>query len=290
MKINPIASTGNTVGGVDAQASRVESVRAMKMVTNATPGPAGPQELPISDDNEDNANKSNAVVEATQPISPQFAALARERRAIQRERQAFEQQKAEFAKSQGSDPAIPLARLKSEPLKVLLESGVTYDQLTEAILANQGNPELGELRAEMKALKEGLDQKFTETQTHEEQRLYKEVDRDAKSIVASKADDFELVNKMGRVPVAVEIWKREFKESGEFPDMEGILRDVEEHCLEECQQFTGLKKIQALFPQSAPQPQQRSQGMRTLTNKDTASVPATAKQRALAAFYGTLKK
>jgi hypothetical protein len=290
MKVSPVPSLGTTVAGVDAQAARVESIRSMRMSTNATPGqivPETTEELSISD-----ANKEpNPVVEDTQPISPQFAALAKQRRALQQEKRAFEDAKKAFeaTKSQGSD-SVPMSRLKSEPLKVLLESGVTYDQLTEAILANQGNPELNALKAEIAALKEGVDKKFSESELQEREQLFKEVARDAQSIIASRLDDFELIQKMDRVPVAVEIWKKEFEETGAYPDIEGILKDVEEHCLQECQEFSKLKKIQNLFKQPEVPAQQRPQGMRTLTNKDTASVPMSAKARALAAFHGTLKK
>lgn len=292
MKISPIMAPTNSVSAQDPQIGRVESVRSLRMNVNRTPldGPPSDntQETPILDDNKAAQESS---VEDTQPISPQFAALAREKRAIQvRKRELDEREKALEAKSQGSD-VVPLARLKSEPLRVLLESGVTYEQLTEAIIANQGNPEVSALKAELNAVKEGLDKKLSDRETHEEQQLYREVGRDVQRLVASRPDDFELVKKMGREPIAVEIWKREFKETGEYPDMESILRDVEEHSLKECQEFTSVKKIQSLFaPAPQVQPQQRSQGMRTLTNKDTASVPLGRRERALAAAFGTLKK
>lgn len=287
MKISPSPSLGTTVGAVEGQAPRPELTRALKMTTNATPGAAGPQELSTLDDNEDN---TNATVEATQPLSPQLAAIAKQRRALQvKERELLDLKKELDAKSQGGD-FIPKSRLKSETLRVLEEAGVTYEDLTAAILENQGNPEVRALEAKLKTLEEGVDKRFTDNVTQEESRLYREVDRDAKNIIAARADDFELIQKMGRVPVAVEIWKREYKTSGEFPDIEGILKDVEDHCLEECQGFTKLKKIQGLFQQPAPQqPQQRGQVMRTLTNKDTASVPLDRRARALSAFYGAKK-
>jgi hypothetical protein len=226
MKVSPVPSLGTTVAGVDAQAARVESIRSMRMSTNATPGqivPETTEELPISD-----ANKEpNPVVEDTQPISPQFAALAKQRRALQQEKRAFEDAKKAFeaTKSQGSD-SVPMSRLKSEPLKVLLESGVTYDQLTEAILANQGNPELNALKAEIAALKEGVDKKFSESELQEREQLFKEVARDAQSIIASRLDDFELIQKMDRVPVAVEIWKKEFEEYANSSNQLAALKEL----------------------------------------------------------------
>jgi len=290
MKISPAPSLG--VASADAQTSKVQSIRALKMATNATPLATPPPAINepeplISPNNEDN---SNPTVEATQPISPQFAALAKQKRALQQEKRAFEEEKKAFlAKSQGSDQ-VDMTRLKTDAIGFLLERGVTYEQLTDEILSRQNNPEIRTLESKIASLQEGVEKRLQDRDTQAEQQLYAEVSRDAKSIIATKPDDFELVNKMNRVPIAVEVWKREYKETGEFPDMEGILRDVEDHCLKECQEFTALKKIQALFPKQAPEPMQRPQGMRTLTNKDTASVPMGRRERALAAALGTLKK
>lgn len=286
MKISPVPSLGNTVAGVEGQGPRTESLRSIKMTTDATPGAAGPQEMSISDDNRDN---TNSVVEATQPISPQFAALAKERRAIQRERQLLEQQKAEqAAKSQGSD-AVPLARLKTETLKVLQEAGVSYDDLTAAILSDQGNPEMRAMQAKIDALEKGIDQKFSEQTTQSEKQVLAEMQREA-SRLTNTGDEYELIRETRSVPDVMRLIELTYRETGEVLEVTEALKLVEDELFNRNQKLLGLKKMQALFPQQAPAPQPRTQGMRTLTNKDTASVPTSARARALAAFYGTLKK
>lgn len=297
MKISPVPTLGNTVGGVDTQGGMTNKVRALKMATNATPlGQEGvpnniapAQELSISDTNSN--NESKAAVEATQPLSPQLAALAKQRRVLQQERRAFEEEKkAILAKATGSGSAIDLARLKQEPLSVLQEAGVTYDQLTEAILASQGNSEINSLKAEINALKEGVDKRFTEERTQSEQQALSEMRREAQRLIEGN-DSYELVRETGSVPDVVRLIESVYRESGEILEVPEALKLVEDELFERNQKLAKLKKMQGLFnTQSEVQPQQRPQGMRTLTNKDTASVPQSAKARAIAAFYGTLKK
>jgi len=135
------------------------------------------------------------AVEATQPLSPQFAALAKQKRAFQLEKAEFEKQKAEQAtRSNGFDPEQFKARMQSDPLGVLQEHGVTYDALTEAILSdkNQENPKILALEQQIKALKEGVDSRFTERDTQAEKQVLGEIRKEADQLVA-QGDDFEMI-------------------------------------------------------------------------------------------------
>lgn len=293
MKISPISSGANTAGavaGADPQVGRIESTRAFKMNTNATPLRLDPppasesvQELPITDNNE-----ANATVEATQPLSPQFAELAKRRRSLQvKERELVDREKALLAKSQGRD-SVDLARLKSEPLSVLLENGVTYDQLTEAILASQGNQEINALKAEILALKEGVDKKFVDKETQAEQQVLAEMRKEA-TLLASQGSDFELVRETRSISDVMKLIERTYRDSGEVLDVKEALTLVENYLFDEAKKLANVGKVKSqMIPEA--QPQIRPTGMRTLTNKDTASAPMSAKARALAAFYGHLKK
>ena len=289
MIIAPVPVLGQNSVSSEGQGQRTDSIRSQKMATNATPLQAERQpldgELPISDNNE-----SNPTVEATGPISPQFAALAKQRRVLQQERRTFEDEKKAFQeKSQGSG-SVDLARLKSEPLSVLMEAGVTYDQLTEAILANPNNSEISSLKAEIKALKDGVDQKFTDKDAQNEQQVLKQMQRDAEALVA-EGDTYELVRETESIPQVMDLIERTYRETGEVLDTSEALQLIEDELFKRQEKYLQFKKVQGLINKPQEQGlQQRQQGMRTLTNKDTASVPLSAKQRALAAFYGTLKK
>lgn len=289
MKIAPVSPAVSPVA--DPQAARIQSVRSLRMNTNATPGlsPAPAETLAISD----TVDPAEATVEATQPLSPQFAALARQRRALQvKERELADREKALSSQSPAQGDGIDLARLKSEPLSVLLENGVTYDQLTEAILANQegSGPELQALKAELAALKEGVDKRFTDKDTQAEQAVLAEMTKEATKLVA-EGDAFELVRETGSIPQVMELIEKTYRKTGEVLDVQEALQLVEDELITESLKLAALKKVQGRLqpePPPAPQPQQRQ--MRTLTNRDTAAVPMSRKERALLAFTGQLKK
>lgn len=290
MKISPMAAPSNSVSPSDVQSPRPD-IRSLKMATNATPEYARPpQELLISDDNTEE-NKADPIVEATQPISAQSAALARERRAFQQQRRAFEDQKKEFeaAKAQGSD-SIPLTQLKSDPLSVLQKAGVSYQELADAILNNQGSSEVNALKAEINALKEGVDKKFVDRETQEKQRALASMQVNASKLIA-EGDTYELVRETRSLPDVMRLIEKTYDMTGEVIEVPEALQLIEDELFKRNQKLAGLKKLQGLFKQPEPVvQQQRPQGMRTLTNKDTASPVMTAKQRAMAAFYGNLKK
>ena len=295
---------------VDPQVARAQqSIRKIKMNTNASPErfnevleqqvqqnqeQADPNSA-ISNDTE----QTNATNEETKPLSPQFAALAKQRRALQvKERELQAREEALKSRPSMNDGQEIVARLKAQPLSVLQEHGVTYEQLTEAILANQGgvNPEIQALKAEIKALKEGVDKNFIDRDTAAETQALAEMRKEA-VVLAQEGDAFDMIRETNSLPDVMELIRRTYKTTGEVLDVQEAMTLVENDLLNESLKIARYKKVQSkLSPaqeQSGvqnPQQQQRPQGMRTLTNRDSATVPMSRKERALAAFRGTLKK
>ncbi len=298
MKISPVPGLGAVVGsmetGAQAPQTMVQKIRSLKMSTNATPGrveePLPAENLTIPDANVD---QTTAVNEATQPLSPQFAALAKQRRALQvKEREIADREKALQSQSVTPTDAVPVARLKSDPLGVLLESGVTYEQLTEAVLANQNgyNPEIAELKEKLAALEQGVDKKLSDREAQAEQAALAEMRREASSLIA-QGDEFELVRETGSLTDVMKLIERTYRESGEILGVREALGLVEDELINDATKIARLGKIQSRFaPTSVTQPQQQQRQMRTLTNRDTASVPLSRKARALAAWAGNLPK
>ena len=291
MKISPMASNANTVGALDGGGSPTPTpqTRVVQFKVNRTPGDRQQQPLTISDPNEGAATGD----EATQPISPQFAALAKQRRALQvKERELAERQKELESRSSTQGGGVDLARLKAEPLSVLLEAGVTYDQLTEAILSDQGgtSSELAKVRAEMKALKEGFDQTLSAKEQAQETQVLAEMQREAASLIAT-GEEFEMIRVTKSLPDVMTLIKRTYKETGEVLDVTEALKLVEDQLLEDATPIARLQKVQGrLAPQPYQQMPQQQRQMRTLTSRDTAPVPLTPKQRAIMAFQGQLKR
>lgn len=235
------------------------------------------------------------AIEATQPLSPQLAALARQKRALQLERAEFDKQKAELASLKGG--ADIGNRLKSDTLSVLQEAGVLdspefYNSLTERILGNQNayNPEIQALKAEVEALKKGVDQKFVSQEERAEESALTEMLYEAEAL-AKEGDAFEMIRERGNDAYDRVLRKiyDSYKKTGRVMDVTEAMNGVEGEYLDEALRFAKLNKVQQkLAPTPQTQPGQRQ--LRTLTASGTSTAPMTARQRALAAFNGTLKR
>ncbi len=241
--------------------------------------------------------------EDTKPLSPQFAALAKQKRALQlKEQEILAKEKALETQSGGMKSLEEYrARIKANALSVLMEEGVTYDQLTEQILAtNQDNVDLSALKSEIQALKDDLNAQKTSTSERDaatEQQVLAQIKRDADSLIA-QGDDFEMIREAGYGPKVVELIHKTFKTTGELLDTQEAASLIEKELLEESLKFAKIKKVQSrLNPTPPPQQKQPAQTdrpntkiMRTLTNRDgVSSTTMSKRERAIAAMEGRLK-
>lgn len=303
MKISPLAQGGTP--GVDLANSSTTTptdnqrldVRRIKMRTNVSPDRTIEQALAATEEPEGaktDASVQTQVVEDTKPLSPQVAALAKERRAIQRERMELEAKRKELEQTASKTGAEDLiSKLKAQPLSVLQEYGVTYDQLTEAILANSDgiNPEFQKLKEELKALKEGVDKNFSDRDSHAEQQVLTEMLSEAESL-ANEGDEFSLIKDEGDEAYSTVLRRiySHYQKTGQVLEVASEMKKLEDELLEK-----GLKKAQhakiqsKLTPPTQPvQPKQNF--MRTLTNKDSSPVGLSLRERAILAARGQLTK
>ena len=258
-------------------------VRKITMPTNATTSSPDPR----SATNDSSEPQADGAQGETKPLSPQLAALAKQKRLLQvKERELAEREKALSSTPAKNADWINPADLKSKPLSVLLSHGVTYEQLTEAILSDQHNtnPDIQAMRDEIKSLKEEMTNTFTTRDTQAEQQVLAEMKREAE-VLTQTGDDFELVRETGSIPDVMRLIEQTYRSTGEVLDVREALALVEKELVEESLKIARIKKVQSQL-----QPPVVTQGkpnqMRTLTNKDGASPPIDRKARALAAFIG----
>ncbi len=281
--------------------------RTIKMRTNASPErylqePASDPNAPPVDAPapesaiSDASGTANAVTEDTKPLSPQLAAIAKQRRALQvKERELADREKAYLAREQqpqGQNPDTLIARIKSEPLSVLQEYGVTYDQLTEAIMSGQSgvNPDILALQKEIKALKEGVDKTLSDKDAAAEEAVLSEMMREAATL-SKEGDAYEMVRETNSLPDVRALIYKTFKTTGEVLDVEEALGLVEEDLINESLKIANIGKVKSKLappPEPAPQNPQLAEPktFRTLTNRDGTSIPLGRKERAMKAFYG----
>lgn len=300
----------NTVKGADPQVEKAQSaIKRIKLNTQRSTdrsvadalAAAAPEAVPETPETtpSDNLAVSEPQAESTEvtkPLSPQFAALAKAKRAAQAKEAAIAAKEQALAQKEADMKAAfdKLSRLKANPLSVLQEEGVTYDQLTESLLSqNQGNAGIDELKAEIKAMKEGFEKQQAERDQQAERQVLTQIRKDVDRLIAT-GDEYEMVREAGYAPKVVELMQRVFKETGELLSTDEAAQLVENELVEESLRFAKLNKIRSkLTPaeqaqQQAAQPArtQNQKVMKTLTSRDGASAPMTARERAIAAFYG----
>jgi hypothetical protein len=189
-----------------------------------------------------------------------------------------------------------MSRLKAEPLSVLQEAGVTYDQLTEAILSGKEvNPEIYKLKEEIKALKEGLDKSFSDRDAQAEKAALAEMSREAYQLARS-GDEFELVRETGSIPKVMELITRTWKDTKEILPVSEAMRLVEDDLVSQTLRTAALKKVQgrlapkqdspAATPAPVPTSKPAAPAIRTLTNRDTTAAPLSRRDRAMRAWHG----
>lgn len=245
-------------------------------------------------------------------LSPKFAALAKREKAVREATRAFQ---AEKAKLQEQLKEIEAAKswkesLTKNPLQVLQDAGITYDQLTQIMLNQppQGDPELLKIQKELEAVKAAQEQERQRAEQHQKsqyEQAKKQMAIDAKAYIASNPE-FEAIANGGdeAIEAMVALIEHDFNEKGSIPSIEEVAREIEDALVEEefnrVQRAMNLKKIQAkLKPpvppaeaEQTPAPQaQTPQTQTTLSNRMVQSTtkPMTARERrerAIAAFMG----
>lgn len=299
----------------DAQVDRAQaSIKRIKMKTQQSTNRHEIEPMAISEDPAlekvltdpespiPHTNEPAEVPEETRPLSPQFAALAKAKRALQvKEREIATREEALKTQSPvNNGEFISKADLLANPMKVF-EAGVTYDQLTEAILSNQNGQTFDAKTIDQlveKKLNERLEKEFGSRDSQAEQQVLADIKREIVQTVNSSPDQFEAIQKANAYEDVKELIHRTWKQTGEVLDVSEAAELVENQLIDEALPFAQLKKVQSRITPAQEKfvekilnpPKPGTKIMRTLTNRDSASPVMDKRARAIAAMQGTLKR
>ncbi len=265
-----------------------------------------------------NVPKADTKAEISEePLSSHYANLARKERALRakiasqeaaikaREAEIIAREEAVKAKdAEYSTKYIPKERLTNDTLNALLDAGLTYDQITEAMLTQQSQPDFSKSRAyqemkaqldEMKANQEKSQKSFEEQQTNAYKQAVSQIRQDTSKLVYTDPN-FETIKATNSVGDVVDLIERTFKQDGVLLSVEEAAQAVEDHLVEEAMKITKLKKIQQRMQSASGNPQTtktteapKQQQLKTLSNSVSSTRQLNARERALLAFKGELK-
>ncbi len=252
-------------------------------------------------------------------LQRQFAQLARQERQLRAKAQQQEQQiKAREAALEAKEQAIKATeqkysegyisrdQLKQDTLRILADSGVSYDELTQQILNQPSiNPQLeatiNALKQEINSLKSTIDE-GKQQQSQQQQDAYKaavkQIETDVRQIVTMDPQ-FETIKATKSISDVVELIEETYKQDGYVMPVEEACQEVENYLVEEAMKLTRLGKIKRQLEQAGqpkptetakPKEQTHQQGQaKTLTNAISSTRKLTNRERAIAAMEGRLK-
>lgn len=247
------------------------------------------------------------------PLSPKFAILARKekqlremRRQIETEKQAMDAQKAQFA-SKGGDDSSWKQRLAQDPYGVMLEAGLSADQVASLLLnqPSQEDQKLQTLQMKLSAIEKQQQDVLKNTQDSQKQQYEQakaQIGKDVQRLVQGNAEGFELIQSQGAHDAVVELIEKTFQDDGYLMDLEEACKEVEDYLTEQALGLSKLKKIQAKLAPPQPteaqkpdpqKPTNQNQTATTLSNRMTTSMAKPMndrerRDRAVKAFLGQL--
>lgn len=228
---------------------------------------------------EDSATPETAAAapaaKVEEPLSSQYAQLARKEKAIRMQAQQVKAQNDALAAREAAikakesemtgDSYIPKERLAKDTLKVLQEAGLDYEQITQLML-NGPSPEaqqqasvIAKLEAKIAALEEGqtkVTKNFEDSQRNAYTQAISQIKTEAKHAVYTNPD-YETIKETNSVNDVVDLIVQTFEKGLDAERPKGTLltvdeaaKLVEEHLYEEAFKLTNLKKIQKRLAES----------------------------------------
>ena len=296
LRIKQIASNQpekeTNLGAISLSDNATSQTQTIKMSPNKTPQEILTQQEPQVDAPAvvvpDESVQAKSEPGATGTISPELAQIAKERRALQLKERELEE-RAKALEAQPTNPnMIDVERLKSSPLSVLQELGVTYEQLTNEILGNQSNNEIISLKQQLETLTKSVDEKFSQKDTQQEEAVYdymsKEVDK------LSNLQPYKLIRETKSQDKVMELIKRSWRENGDILTEEEAMNLIETELREDAKRYAKLigelETPETPTEEEPAAPQVHKSVTKTLTNKDSARPVMSRRQRAIAAALG----
>lgn len=213
----------------------------------------------------DTSGGTQAPQEATGPnqeaaLNSKMAILARNQQRLRQQQRMLEEQRKTFEAERKEIEQVKTwkERIKVDPYGVLLEQGLTADQVASLML-NQPNP----MDQNMLLLKQQLDQaqeKIKGLETRQEQNhdagrdaARKQILHDVKQVIAAD-DSFEAIKNYGddAAQAVVSLIEATFDKDGFVMNTDDAIKEVEDYLIDEALKVARLKKVQSrLYPANA---------------------------------------
>ncbi len=256
------------------------------------------------------------------PLSNQYAILARREKAlrakVQQQEQAYKAREAQLAEREAkltkqpqfdASKYVSIEQFKADPLRVMADTGLSYDELTQQLL-NQSPRDprteatISRLEAKIKAMEDAIDnsqKSYSENQQQAYQAAVRQIQTDVTQLVKSDPT-FETIKATNSVKDVVQLIEETYKKDGVLMTVEEAAQEVEDYLVDQLTKYANIGKIKQRVSANASKSQSQApvktqaatapkqpQPMKTLTNATSSQRTLSAKERAILAFKGELK-
>lgn len=201
-------------------------------------------------------------------FAARFAALSRKEKQIRAQEAKIQQQMADLeAKIKALETgrtevetfkSLP-DRLKKEPLKVLEEQGLTFEQLAQMVL-NDGKPTqdmmLAEYDKKVMSRIEELQKKIEEKEKQEQEQKYEQAIQAFQTQLTDfieQTPDYELIRANSAMEIVFDVIEQHHAETGEIMSNKEACDAVEEYLLEEAKKLVDREKVKKLLQPQQPE-------------------------------------
>ena len=248
---------------------------------------------------EQESEKTETATVEPDKFASKFAALSRKEKALRDREAQIDARLAEIeAKAKEQEEKFGKyaslgERLQTEPIKVMEEEGLTYEQLTQMIL-NDGNPTP---EMQIQRLRDEIEGKYTnevanlrkeleEKEEAQKQAKHEEVIENFMGEITefvNKDEQYEFIRANNAVNLVYSVIEEYHQETGRILSTKEAADQVESHLEEEAKKFVKLKKIQGMLkpsePDQEPTEPKSTESSPTLSNTQSSQVPNSAERK-----------
>jgi hypothetical protein len=275
-----------------------EVVDEQSLATEVSAEPSTETQTEPTAETKVDAEVEAAVKAEEQKFAQKFAALSRKEKSIRDREKLVEKRMKELdakqpefeknAANASKEVEELKRRLRSEPIKLMEEFGLSFQQLAEMVL-NDGKPTadmvMNEKERAIQSKIDALEQKLQAKEQAEEQaRLDAAINGfkgQIKDLVAN-TEAYELVRVNEAADIIYDVIVAHHEETGEVLDIKSAADAVEAHLLEEAKKHLDLPKIRGLLqptPQQPPATAEVKPASKTLTNASAAKASSQVSRK-----------
>lgn len=246
-----------------------------------------------------------------QEQDPRLVELERKERAIRAQAKQLAQEKALIEQLKTASQPKPGAMTAEEWKAMFLQDptklGIDMDVVANKFLTapSEEAKELAAIKAEMQALRDAdkaRQEQLEQASKQAYENAKKQIRSEAQRLIETRPQDFETISAMGAHEDVLSLIERTYQEENRLMSVEEAAKEVEDYLLDKAVKYAGLNKVKTKTTPASPagdattapvepktQPTQQTL-TRALSQSSRPLTAAERRQRAIAAFTGSLNK